>query len=241
MAERHARDCPCARFRRPLARSPSPSSWCSGPQEWRRRRRRIRRPTRRTASASREFLRQLPRPGQTVPSVDLEHGQFRRASSDAQLIDIIRRGIPGTAMPRQPIRTPPRRDRRVPPTQAMSKQPPLAASAARQGAVRGQGPVPDIQRQWQGIRLGIDISDVGRIRRSAEPRKRCSIPHRPCVRRTGRSGSLTRRRPVTGRLLNHDMLTGQLLTRASSCGRCQGGLREFTVVETSPKTSYAVG
>src|SRR5947208_1856441 len=37
--------------------------------------------------------------GDSVPGVDLGHGQFRRASSDSDLIEIIRRGIAGTPMP----------------------------------------------------------------------------------------------------------------------------------------------
>jgi hypothetical protein len=37
--------------------------------------------------------------GDEVRGVDLAHGQFRRASTDAELVKIIREGIPGTAMP----------------------------------------------------------------------------------------------------------------------------------------------
>src|SRR5690349_15970397 len=37
--------------------------------------------------------------GDAVSGVDLGHGVFRRASSDPELVEIIRRGIPGTAMP----------------------------------------------------------------------------------------------------------------------------------------------
>src|SRR5271168_101232 len=37
--------------------------------------------------------------GDAVPGVDLGHGKFKRASSDGELIPIIEKGIPGTAMP----------------------------------------------------------------------------------------------------------------------------------------------
>lgn len=37
--------------------------------------------------------------GDSVPGVDLGHGKFKRASSDADLVGIIQKGIPGTAMP----------------------------------------------------------------------------------------------------------------------------------------------
>src|SRR5713226_2970084 len=37
--------------------------------------------------------------GEAVPGVDLGHGKFKRASSDESLVQIIQKGIPGTAMP----------------------------------------------------------------------------------------------------------------------------------------------
>src|SRR6202167_2458910 len=37
--------------------------------------------------------------GDAVPGVDLGHGKFKRASSDGDLVMIIQKGIPGTAMP----------------------------------------------------------------------------------------------------------------------------------------------
>src|SRR5438105_15687606 len=37
--------------------------------------------------------------GDGIPGIDLGHGKFRRASSDDDIANIIRTGIPGTAMP----------------------------------------------------------------------------------------------------------------------------------------------
>src|ERR1051326_8565942 len=37
--------------------------------------------------------------GDAVPGVDLGHNKFRRAASDADLVKIIKNGIPGTGMP----------------------------------------------------------------------------------------------------------------------------------------------
>src|SRR2546427_8348989 len=37
--------------------------------------------------------------GDSVPGVDLGHGKFKRASSYANLVEIIGNGVPGTAMP----------------------------------------------------------------------------------------------------------------------------------------------
>src|SRR5687768_12955051 len=37
--------------------------------------------------------------GDVVPDVDLGHGRFRRATTDPELVGIVLRGIPNTAMP----------------------------------------------------------------------------------------------------------------------------------------------
>ena len=37
--------------------------------------------------------------GDAVPDVDLGHGRFRRATTDPELVGIVLRGIPNTAMP----------------------------------------------------------------------------------------------------------------------------------------------
>ena len=39
--------------------------------------------------------------GDQVPGIDLGHGRFKRAASDDDLVQIIRKGIPGTGMPAQ--------------------------------------------------------------------------------------------------------------------------------------------
>ena len=182
--------------------------------------------------------------GDVVPSVDLEHGQFRRASSDAQLIDIIRRGIPGTAMPPGNYsNTAATQIVAFLRTQAMSKQATVARGDARHGQelFEGKGRCLTCHSvNGKGSRLGIDISDLGRIRRSAELEKALLDPA-PTVRPQNRTVRLVTHdgATVTGRLLNHDMLTVQLLdSREQLRSFAKSGLREFTVVETSPKTSY---
>src|SRR5512139_867455 len=45
--------------------------------------------------------------GNQVANVDLGHGVFRKPYTDAQLIDIVMKGIPGTPMPATPNMTRP--------------------------------------------------------------------------------------------------------------------------------------
>src|SRR5579863_2372031 len=42
--------------------------------------------------------------GDQIPGINLGRGKFKRASSDADLAQIIRNGIPGTGMPAQTMR-----------------------------------------------------------------------------------------------------------------------------------------
>lgn len=181
--------------------------------------------------------------GDAVPGVDLGHGVFRRPSSDPELVDIIRRGIPGTAMP-------PGNYSNTAATQivaflrtsAASRQATARGDAARGRALfEGKGQCLTCHSvNGKGPRLGIDISDVGRIRRSADLEKAIVDPA-PTVRPQNRTVRLVTRDGtiVTGRLLNHDVLTVQLLdSREQLRSFAKTTLREFEVVEKSPKTSY---
>ncbi len=182
--------------------------------------------------------------GDVVPGVDLEHGAFRRASSDAQLIDIIRRGIPGTAMPPGNYsNTAATQIVAFLRTQAASKQATVVRGDPQRGRAlfEGKGQCLTCHTvNGKGPRLGIEISDVGRIRRTAELEKALLDPPatvRPqnrTVRLVTRDGAI-----VTGRLLNHDMLTVQVLDSHEQLRSfAKSALREFSVIEKSPKTSY---
>jgi len=182
--------------------------------------------------------------GDVVPGVDLEHGQFRRASSDAQLIDIIRRGIPGTAMPPGSYsNTAATQIVAFLRTQAMSKQATVVRGDARRGRelFEGKGQCLACHSvNGTGPRLGIDISEIGRIRLTADLEKALLDPA-PTVHPQNRTVRLVTRdgNTVTGRLLNHDMLTVQVLDSHEQLRSfAKSGLRELTIVEKSPKASY---
>jgi putative heme-binding domain-containing protein len=182
--------------------------------------------------------------GDVVPGVDLEHGQFRHASSDAELADVIRRGIPGTAMPPGNYsNTAATQIIAFLRTQAASRQATVARGDAQRGRelFEGKGQCFTCHSvNGKGPRLGVDISDIGSIRRTADLEKALLDPA-PVVRPQNRRVHLVTDdgSTVTGRLLNHDMLTVQLLDAHEQLRTfAKSSLREFTIVEASPKTSY---
>ncbi len=182
--------------------------------------------------------------GDVVPGVDLEHGQFRRASSDAQLIEIIRRGIPGTAMPPGNYsNTAATQIVAFLRTQAASTQATVARGEARRGQdlFDGKGQCLTCHTvNGKGSRVGVDLSDVGRIRRTADLEKALVDPA-PTVHPQNRTVRIVTPEgsKVTGRLLNHDMLTVQVLDSHEQLRSFNtSSLREFVVVDKSPMTSY---
>jgi len=91
-----------------------------------------------------------------------------------------------------------------------------------------------------GSRVGPDLSGIGRIRRAVELQRSLVdpdvevLPNFRFIRAVGRNGAT-----ITGRLLNQDTFTIQLLDsneRLISLSRAE--LREFTIVNSSPMPSY---
>jgi mono/diheme cytochrome c family protein len=110
--------------------------------------------------------------GNEVAGVDLGRGQFRRASSDEDLVRIIRNGIPNTGMPPNNLsevnaenvvaylRT----------IAADARQSAVTGDAARGKAIfEGKGACTSCHRvSGVGARTGPDLTDVGRLRRVVE-------------------------------------------------------------------------
>jgi putative heme-binding domain-containing protein len=182
--------------------------------------------------------------GDSVPGVDLGHGQFRRAASDADLAGIIRRGIPGTSMPPGNYSN----------TQATQITAYLRSLATAAQATLGHGD-PERGRalvegkggclachaiDGKGSRIGPDISDVGRVRRTADL-ERALIDPAPTVRPQNRRVKVVTRdgTVIAGRLLNHDTFTVQLIDSNERLRSFpKSGLREIAFMQTSPKKSY---
>ena len=182
--------------------------------------------------------------GDAVPGVGLGRGQFRRASSDSELIEIIRRGIPGTAMP-------PGNYSNTQATQIVAYLRALAGSGERATAAgdagRGEavfagkgGCLTCHEVDGRGSRLGPELSDIGRIRRASELERALVAPPAE-VRPQNRSVRVVTREgaTVTGRLLHHDTFTVLMLDakeQLRSFGKAD--LRDIAVITTSSKTSY---
>lgn len=154
--------------------------------------------------------------GDEIAGVDLGRGQFKRASTDADLVRIIRNGIPGTPMP--PVNMSEAQAARIVAylrSVAASKRSAGAAGDAARGRslFTGKGQCATCHRvDGVGGRLGPELSRIGQVRRAAELEQSVLEPGAE-VLPTNRFYRVVTRDgvTVTGRLLNHDTFTVQLL------------------------------
>jgi putative heme-binding domain-containing protein len=180
--------------------------------------------------------------GDAVPDVDLGHGRFRRATTDPELVGIVLRGIPNTAMPPnnfseaqasaivQFLRTKARR---------------AAATAGNtangQAIFSGKGNCTSCHRvNGSGSRVGPDLSEVGRLRHSTDIERAILdpdaviLPSNRFVRLVTRDNAT-----ITGRLLNQDAFTVQLLdSKEQLRTMMRSDLKELQFVDKSPMPSY---
>jgi len=180
--------------------------------------------------------------GDAVPDVDLGHGRFRRATTDPELIGIVLRGIPNTAMPPnnfseaqasaivQFLRTKARR---------------AAATAGNtangQAIFAGKGNCASCHRvNGAGSRVGPDLSEVGRLRHSTDIESAILdpdaviLPNNRFIRLVTRDGAT-----ITGRMLNQDAFTVQLLdSKEQLRTMMRSDLKEFAFIDKSPMPSY---
>jgi putative heme-binding domain-containing protein len=181
--------------------------------------------------------------GDQIAGIDLGRGQFRRMLSDQELVGIIRNGIPNTPMPATNVSE-------VQAVKIVAYLRSLAAarpSAAPTGdAVRGKtifdgkGACSTCHRvNGNGSRLGPDLSRVGQLRRTIELEQSLLDPGREVLpanryyRVTMRDGAT-----VTGRLLNHDTFTVQMLdSKEQLRSFVKADLREHGFAPT-PMPSY---
>jgi putative heme-binding domain-containing protein len=183
--------------------------------------------------------------GDAMQGVDLGHGHFRLASSDGDLVRIMKNGIPATGMP---------------PNNLSQEQAKAIVAYLRTMAASGASntiPAGDINRgkaifegkgeclschrvAGVGSRLGPDLSGIGRLRRGMELQSALLEPAadvRPnnrFVRAVTQNGTT-----ITGRLLNQDTFTVQLLdSKERLVSFSKSDLRELSFVTNSPMPSY---
>jgi cytochrome c oxidase cbb3-type subunit 3 len=154
--------------------------------------------------------------GDEIPGVDLGRGQFTRATTDADLVRIIRTGIPGTPMP--PVNVSEEQASRIVAylrSVAASKRSASAVGDAARGKAlfAGRGACASCHRvSGVGGRLGPELTRIGQLRRAVELERSILdpgaevLPTNRFYRVVTRDGATT-----TGRLLNHDTFTVQVL------------------------------
>jgi putative heme-binding domain-containing protein len=179
--------------------------------------------------------------GNSIPGVDFRRGQFKRASSDEDLLRTISNGVPGTAMPPAAINDSAR-------LALLAYIRSMHESATGSGdAVRGRslfeskgGCLACHRVNGNGSRLGPDLSEVGEIRtadyleRSILEPSESILPEHRFVRVVTRQGAT-----VMGRRLNEDTHTIQLIDeneRLRSFSKSE--LREYTLLTTTTMPTY---
>jgi putative heme-binding domain-containing protein len=180
--------------------------------------------------------------GDAIFGVDLAHNEFRHATTDADLIRIVRTGIQGTDMP---------------PSNFSVEQAATIVAFLRSLASTPVASIPGDATRGRtvfeskgcltchrvgntGSRTGPDLSDVGHLRRAEELQKSIEDPSveiqppNRTYRVVTRDGTT-----ITGRLLNHDTHSVQLIdSKEQLRSFAKSSLREYGLVEASPMPSY---
>jgi putative heme-binding domain-containing protein len=181
--------------------------------------------------------------GDVVPGVNLGHGRFRRATTDPELVGIVLRGIPNTAMPPSNFSE----------AQASAIVQYLRGKALRAAATagnaangraifHGKGTCTGCHRvNGSGSRLGPDLSEIGRLRHSTDIERAIIepdfliVPSNRFIRLVTRDGAT-----ITGRMLNQDAFTVQFLdSKEQLRSLMRADLKEFTFIDKSPMPSYS--
>jgi cytochrome c oxidase cbb3-type subunit III len=181
--------------------------------------------------------------GDSVSGVNLRGGQFRRASSDAELNRLFQTGIPGTAMPPGKFST----GELAGLVAYIRSMREFDTRPARGNAGRGKdlfemkGNCASCHRvNGKGSRLGPDLSEIGAVRspdaleRSLVDPTSTMLPVNRAIRAVTRDGKV-----ITGRRLNEDTYTVQLIdSQEKLLSLDKSSLREYTVLKTSSMPSY---
>jgi putative heme-binding domain-containing protein len=182
--------------------------------------------------------------GNEVAGIDLGRGIFRRAKTDEDLVQIIRNGVPGTAMPATNFGEAQAAQvvaylRSV----AASKRSGSSAGAPDRGKAvfDGKGQCTTCHRvNAIGARLGPDLSNIGQLRRAVELETSLVDPGAE-VLATNRTYKVVSKdgTTTTGRLLNLDSFTIQMLdSREQLRSFEKSQLKEYGFVDRSPMPSY---
>jgi putative heme-binding domain-containing protein len=182
--------------------------------------------------------------GNLISGIDFRRGIFRRPLSDAEIVSIILNGIPDTPMPPMAGMASEQAEQIVAYLRSLPgsfTEPAAVGDPARGREIfAGPGKCLDCHRvAGQGSRLGPDLGSIGLERRATELEQSLLAPQAE-VRPENRFFTVTPRRgqPVTGRLLNQDSFTVQLMDEDERLRSFQkSALRDYGFAE-SPMPSY---
>jgi putative heme-binding domain-containing protein len=182
--------------------------------------------------------------GESVPGVELDHGKFRHGSTDEEIVDIIRKGIPGTAMPPHAFTV--FQARTVVAYLRYMASSPSRGPASTGDAVHGKsifdskGCLNCHRVNGNGARLGPELTDIGSLRRAAELERSVLepdaevLPQNRFVRVVTRDGAT-----LNGRLLNQDAFTIQLYdSKDRLLSLSKTNVKDFAFLEKSPMPSF---
>jgi putative heme-binding domain-containing protein len=182
--------------------------------------------------------------GDHVAGIHLTRGQFRRRLTDDELEGIIRNGIPGTPMPGSNM-SEDQAQRIVAylrSTAAVARATSVDGDPSRGRAlVEGKGGCLKCHRiNGVGSRSGPDLSDVGRFRRSTDLERSLTLPDDEILGQNRSYRVVDKEgRAVTGRLLNLDTFTVQMLDSSEQLRSfIKSDLREHGFIDKSPMPSY---
>lgn len=184
--------------------------------------------------------------GNALPSADLSHSKFVRASTEDRIVTIIQKGIRGTAMvPNESIN-----DFQAATIVAYVRSfatNPVRASALAGDPARGKelfenkGECLSCHRvKALGSRLGPNLTDIGVNRRTVELERSLVDPNAQAAPQNRRVRVVTKDgSTVTGRLLNIDTFSIQLLDANENLRSfSRSDLRESAVLDKSTMPSY---
>ena len=182
--------------------------------------------------------------GASIPGVDFRRGQFKRVSSDEELLRVIVTGVPGTAMPPTNLSD----SNRLALLAYIRSLHDSAASAVGSGDTgrgralfEGKGGCQMCHRvNGKGARTGPDLSEVGTIRTAAYLERSIRNPNEYVAPEYRSIRAITRQGTViTGRRLNEDTHTLQLIDQDEHLrSLAKSELREYTLLTTSSMPSY---
>jgi cytochrome c oxidase cbb3-type subunit III len=180
--------------------------------------------------------------GDRVAGVDLGHDKFRRASTDEGLIEIILKGIPGTAMPPHSF-THYQAETVVAylHSAATSGRNATGDTARGRAIFEGKGGCTSCHRvNGSGSRVGPDLSDIGKLRRAVEIEQSLVAPNDEILPQNRYFRAVTRDgQTITGRLLNQDMFSVQIIdSNEKLLSLKRADLREAEFLKDSPMPSY---